>query len=221
MTEIDERGDLEHLREPVEPSAFTLWIDSEGGYLVLPQTRIVVGQADPSRPVDVPIAADLEARHLIIHRDSSGFQVEPLGEVFLAGRALESREALVPGDVLTLGGGVQLRLEKPHPLSSSARLVILSRHRTRPWSDGIILMSETLLVGPSQRDHVYCRTWERGLVLFRRGSELVARYSGALEMEGRELSSPAVIAPLTRVHGPDFSFSLEPMKGSGKEIGNE
>lgn len=213
MSRLEDTEDLESDRTVEDLRPFTLWIDSEGGYLVLPQSRIVIGQADPSRPVDVPIAADLEAQHLVIHRDGSQFQVEPLGEVYLAGRLLTAREAFVPGDILTLGGGVQLRLERPHPLSGSVRLIIVSRHRTRPWSDGIILMSEALLVGPSQRDHVCCRTWGAGLVLHRKGSQLLARFSGSLEVEGAEGKSPIAVVPLRRIHGPDFSFCIESMSG--------
>lgn len=197
--------------EQPEPPPFTLWIDSEGGFLVVPKSRAVVGQADPDRAVDVPIVADLEAQHLIIHRGGGGFQIEPIGEVYVAGRRVREVETIVSGDILTLSGGVQLRLETPNPLSGSARLVILSRHRTRPWSDGVLLMSDALLVGPSPRDHVRCRTWEKGLVLHRRGEELLLRFPAPLEIDGRIVTGPSVISTKSRVHGPDFSFSLEPM----------
>lgn len=197
--------------EGVKPKPFMLWIDSVGGFLVVPGERVSVGQADPESRIDVPIVADLSARHLEFLRGSDGWQVVPGGEVSIGDRRLEGPEALVTGDVLSLAGNVRLKFERPHPLSLSARVSIVSRHRTRPWSDGIVLMGETCLLGPRSRDHVQCRGWSSELVLHRKDGELKVRYGEPIEIDGRPCSGVGAVTTRSRIVGPDFSFSLEPV----------
>ena len=195
-----------------EPLSFSLWIDAVGGYLIVPSDQVVVGQADPEVPADIPIVADLSGAHLTIVRGRDGYHVVPQGPVSIGDRRLTGPEALVSGDVLTLSGGVKLRFERPHPLSASARLTFVSRHRTRPWSDGIVLMGESCLLGPHDRDHVKCRGWAAELVLHRRDGELGARYPEPIEVDGITGSGTVRLGERSRVIGPDFSFSLEPIE---------
>ena len=44
-----------------------------------------------------------------------------------------------------------------HVLSASARLEMVSRHRTQPHVDGILLMAESCVLGPKWQNHVVCR----------------------------------------------------------------
>ena len=54
-------------------------------------------------------------------------------------RPVEKHVALQSGQILDFDGGVKLRYSKTHPLSSTARIDFVSRHRTQPWSDAILL----------------------------------------------------------------------------------
>lgn len=191
-----------------------LWIDSVGGYLVLPQSRVVIGQADPERRVDVPIVAGIEGRHLELIRERETYVVVPHGSVSIGERRLMGPESLVSGTELSLGSGVVLKFERPHPLSHSARLSIVSRHRTRPWSDGVVLMADACLLGPDSRHHIRCSAWRSELVLHRRGGTLVARCATALEADGLLADGMTVLSPRSRLLGIDFSLSLEPVSGT-------
>jgi hypothetical protein len=139
---------------------FMLWIDGVGGYLVCLGDEVVVGQAHPGTTVDVPIQADISRRHVKIARQGEGYVLEPLGgRVVLDGKPLSEATLLSDGDEIVLGEGVKFRFRKPHVLSASARLELISAHRTQPYADAIILMAESCVLGPKWQNHVVCRDW--------------------------------------------------------------
>ena len=65
-----------------------------------------------------------------------------------------------------------LRYRLPHPLSTTARLELASRHRTQPWADGVLLMGNSCVLGPNLRNHVVCRDWSEDVVLYRQADRL-------------------------------------------------
>jgi hypothetical protein len=189
---------------------FLLWIDAVGGYLFCLGERIVIGQSAPGMQADVGIQADISRRHAQITRLTDGYLIEPLaGLVTLQGRPIHNA-ALLPDDAeIGLGRSVQLRFRKPHALSSSARLEIVSGHRTAPHADGIILMAESCVLGPKRQDHIVCRDWTGDVVLYRSDDRLMCRSMVPLEIDGRTCEGRAAIQPGNHVVGADFSFSLE------------
>ncbi|MCE9545359.1 MAG: hypothetical protein K8T25_07570 [Planctomycetia bacterium] len=188
---------------------FLLWIDAVGGYLVCCGDRVVLGQATPGNEVDVPIQGDLAREHATIRRDAEGYLLEPNGETRVDGRPLRTPTVLRDGALVELGATVKVRFRKPHPLSASAALVPASHHRTRPTTDGVLLLAESCLLGPAASCHVVARRWSQTVMLYRHASGLRCRTSGKLEIDGVACDGEGPLALNSQVFGGDFSLSLE------------
>ncbi len=117
-----------------------LWIDGVGGYLVCLGDEVVLGQAIPGSRVDVPILADLSSHHAMIRREGDGYVVSPAARVESADLRIDTPAPLFDGQTLRLGDSVDVQFRQPHPLSASARLNIVSRHRTQPSTDAVLMM---------------------------------------------------------------------------------
>jgi tetratricopeptide (TPR) repeat protein len=205
---------------------FLLWVDAVGGYLVCLADEIVIGQAHPGNQVDVPIQADIRRRHVSIRRQGEGYVVDPIGlrdvgdgpaamrqaRVRIDGKDIRTPALLNDGDELELGEGVKLRFRKPHALSASARLEILSSHRTSPFADAVLLMAESAVLGPKWQNHVICRDWQGDVVLYRQEENLFCRAMQSLEIDGQLQEGRGRLNVRSRVVGSDFSLSLEPVE---------
>jgi tetratricopeptide (TPR) repeat protein len=193
---------------------FALWVDGVGGYLVCLGDEVVIGQASPENVtgpsrVDVAIRGDLYRRHAVIHRRGETYTIEPLGPVRVGGRRIHDCTLLCDGAEVVLGEGVRLRFSQPHPLSATARLEHLSRHRSQPYSDAVLLMAESCVLGPQLRNHVVCRDWPNDLVLFRQGEELRCRTMQQVEIDGRLCDGQSPVKFNSRIVGENFSVTLE------------
>jgi hypothetical protein len=191
---------------------FLMWIDAVGGYLVCLGDRIVLGQAaEASRDVDVPILADLSRRHAILRRDAEGYLVQPIHTLRVNGRTVDGMMILKDGDLVQLGSSVAIRFRKPHALSATACLELVSHHKTQPSVNSVLLMAETCILGPGTQNHVRCRGWGHDLILFRQIDELYCRSAGSFQIDGRLCQSRGRLTTKSRIEGDDFSLSLEPV----------
>ncbi len=205
-------------------SRFLLWIDAVGGFWVCMDDEVVLGQPDPSARVDIPILGDLSARHARIRRDGEGYVIEAMRETRVNGRRAEPTALLSDGAKIALGDTVRLLFRRPLALSATARLDFLSRHRTHPSSDAVLLMAEACVLGPRPTSHVVCRDWTCEVVLYRQEGALfcrvasVASATGKLqaggaeavfEIDGQRHRQRGPIHPNARVVGNGFSLSLE------------
>lgn len=201
-------GSLASAAEPTGPR-FVLWVDAVGGYLVCQGPEVSLGQPVPGYYVDVPILGDLSRLHAKIRRDGEGYLLEPIRQTRLNGRLLTQVTPLADGNLIELGSGVRLVFRRPHPLSTTARLDIASRHRTQPAVDGVILMGDTCVLGPGANSHVRCPDWTEEVVLAGRGEQLVCRAPGRFTIDGTDVEQRGPLKPTSHVAGGDFSLSLE------------
>lgn len=202
----------EQLIDHPDPPRCLLWVDGVGGYLLHWAAEIVIGQAHQRNRVDVPIVANIPRRQLRIVRQAESYLIEPLSSqqtVLINGSPLRAKSLLVDRDLLELGSGVQLRFEIPHPLSSTARLQILSSHRTQPRTDGVLLVSASCVLGPQPHSHVVCRDWTSDLVLYRQRKQIWMRAAERLLVDGQEQAERVPLQAPTHVAGRSFSLSLE------------
>jgi len=190
---------------------FQLWIDGVGGYLVCGGDEIVLGQPGGPGEVDVPLLADLSRRHAVVRRDGEGHVLTPVRRVQLNGNELTAARALVDGDQMELGGSVSLRYVKGNPLSNTARLDFVSRHRTSPNCDAVVLLAETMILGPGRSSHVECHTWPGDVIVHRVGDSLRVRGKGEFMIDGVLQRDKGVLTTRSRVVGDNFSFTLEPL----------
>jgi tetratricopeptide (TPR) repeat protein len=194
---------------PLAPR-FMLWVDAVGGFLVSLGDEVIIGQANPTNKVDIPIQADISRRHVKISRKKEGYVIEPLGpQVTIDGKPITSPALLSDGDEIGLSDSVRLRFRKPHVLSASAKLDMVSRHRTFPSSDGVILMAESCVLGPKWQNHVVCRDWSGDVVLYRQDDRVFCRAMQSIEIDGQLHDGRGPVRPGSQVLGTDFSMTLE------------
>ncbi len=191
-----------------------MWVDGVGGFLTLLGERIIVGQPSAEGAVDLPIRADLSRRHCIIRREQEGYVLEPVQalcgrEIRVDAQPIEGPTRLADGNVIDLGQGVKIKFSQPHALSATARLDIVSHHKTQPTTDAVLLMSDTCILGPNPHCHVPCKAWQRDVVLYRRYDDLICRTQGPLEIDSQATDGPATIGRNARIEGEDFAIRLE------------
>jgi hypothetical protein len=190
---------------------FLLWVDAVGGYLVCLDEEVVVGQAALGNDPDIPILGDLSRRHAVVRRSGDGYLLEPVAAVMINGRPVNRTTVLRDGDEIQLGQTVRLAFRQPHALSATARLDFLSRHRTQPWADSVLLMAESCVLGPRKSNHVLCRDWTQDVILYRKDEKLYCRAMESLEIDGQVCDGRGELTRKSRVSGTDFSLSLEPV----------
>jgi hypothetical protein len=201
--------DETNMAQPTVSNRFLLWIDAVGGYLVCTGDRVRIGQLIAGNTVELPIIADLARHHATLRRDGESYLVEPVHGVRLNGRAIDRTMLVSDGTLVELGRGVQLRFRQPNPLSTTACLEIVSRHRTQPTTTGIVLMAETCLLGPAANSHIVCRNWSRNVVLHRLQDSLYCVTEGTFTIDGAVCERRGLVTPGRQVVGGDFTFSVE------------
>ncbi len=189
---------------------FLLWVDTVGGYLVCLDDEVILGRAGTDAVADVPLLGDLSRQHATVARDGDGYVVRAIKPTFVNGRSVTSA-ALKHGDVIRLGSTVELEFRQPSPVSSTARLDVVSRHRLPLAVDGVLLMAETCIVGSSRQAHIPAPGLDNPVVIYRQGAGLCCRATGGFEVDGRACAARAPLTLQSSVLGEGFSFSLEPL----------
>ncbi len=197
------------VNNPASKSRLLLWVDAVGGFFVCLGAEVRLGQAVPDNDVDVPLLADLSRHHATLRRDEEGYTIEPVRDVRLNHQRITTASWVNDGSLLELGPALKLRFSRPHPLSSTARLDYVSHHRTQPSSSAVLLMADTLILGPSAHNHVVCRQWPHDVVLHRQHGGLFCTSATPLEVDGKRFDGKAPLNLHSRVDGEGFSFSLE------------
>jgi hypothetical protein len=197
---------------------FLLWIDGVGGYLVCLGNRVTLGQATPEACVDVPLYADVSRLHAALTRDAEGYLLEALRPVLVNGRPAD-KVLLHSGDRVTLGTSCQFQFRQPVPVSASARLDLVSGHRLRLAVDAVLLMADTLVLGPGPQAHVVLPDLREPVILYRYKDGLALRHAGPFTVNGRPCSERAVLEPGAAAAGEDFALALESV-GGGQLVGS-
>ena len=190
---------------------FFLWVDSVGGFWVCLGDEVVLGQAIPSSGADIPIMGDISKRHIRVRRDGEGYLAEAIRDIRVDGRPVDQVTLLGDRNLIDLGACVQVLFRRAHPLSATARLDLISGHRTQPPSDAVLLMADTCVLGPKPTSHVVARDWPDEVVLYRHGDQLFCRSGGSVEIDGVRHRGGSPITRSSRIVGDGFSMSLEPM----------
>jgi len=190
---------------------FLLWVDAVGGYLVCLDDHIVLGRAGPDSHADIPLMGDLSRNHATLLRNGEGYLLQAHHASFVNGKPVVDQAVLHDGDVIRLGSTVELEFRQPSPVSATARLSIVSRHRLPVAVDGVLLMAETCIVGDASQAHVPAPAIRNPVVLYRQAGALWCRAAGAFDVDGRTCASRAPLTLQSSVLGDGFSFSLEPL----------
>ena len=135
-----------------QTSAWRLWIDRCGGFGLLVGDRFTVGGSRPDGTANVQVRSDW--------RRFEGALVRREGDYFWSASddAPSDSDArlLQSSDIVPIDGSATLRLNKPSPLSGSAILTLDPPHRFDHHVDQMLLVDQTVLIGPSSGDHIRC-----------------------------------------------------------------
>jgi hypothetical protein len=201
---------------------YVAWINGVGAWLILTGSPISLGRvngnvsplvkASPSeQEADISLVANLSRDHASIQRVDENYILKPKSSVQIQGRPISYDTVLPDSCEITLGNSVRLSFSIPTPLSATAKMTFASEHRPRTSVDGVILMAETCLLGPSAGDHILCRNWSESVVLVQTSAGIIAKSKQGLQIGGREAKASDVISNGQVVSGEDFRFRLEPL----------
>lgn len=138
---------------------FTLWIDGCGGFRLLTGSRWSIGGNQASATCDVAVQTDWPRR--------AGDLVREDIEYFWVSES-EERHWIRHGEAVPIPGSARLILRRPSPLSQSVSLELESAHRFANHVDAVVLVQDTVLVGPGLDCHIRCRNLADRLVLLER-----------------------------------------------------
>lgn len=197
---------LANLHDQLAP--YALWIDGVGGYLVCLSHRVTIGQSLADTPVDIALTADVSRHHATIQRDTEGYFLEAVRKVQINGQKID-KALLRSSDRITLGSSCQLQFWQPAPVSTSARLDMVSGHRFAEPVQAVLLMADTLVIGPSAQSHVQVPDMTQALVLFRNKSGLAARWPGSMLIGGKTYQERGPLEPGSALTTEQISLALE------------
>jgi hypothetical protein len=205
---------------PQTASRYLAWIDGVGAWLILTGQSISVGRisgnvsplaatSSSEQEADIALMANLSRNHASIKRIDENYILKPQSSVKIQARPISYETVLPDNCELTLGESVRLSFSIPTPLSATARVTFSSEHRARNSIDGVILMAETCLLGPSNTDHILCRNWSESIVLVQTQTGIAVRSKQELQVGGRTCKPTDLISGGQVVSGSDFRFRLE------------
>ncbi len=186
-----------------------LWIDGVGGFLLVDRDEVTLGQALADSSADICIVGDLSRRAAVLRRCGSDYLLQPLQACQLNARSVDRPLLLGHEDLIELGQHVKLKFAKPHPLSATARLDLLSLGRFKPHVDAVLLMADSCVLGAKSSCHVVCPHWSREVMLVRRSQGWVFNAQEELEVNGRMQRGQIAVESGLRICGADFSLSIE------------
>ena len=93
------------------------------------------------------------------------------------------------------------------PISTSARLDLVSGHRLPLSVDAILLMADTLVLGDGPQVHVNVPDLKQPIVLFRQKDTLGIRHSGKLYVNGHTSGERLLLSDLA-CHGERRKYFL-------------
>lgn len=192
---------------------YMLWIDGVGAWqLCVGQQFLIGGPTLEHRTADVCLMANLSRRHAILERIGENWFIQACGRTVVSGRTVADRAVLKTGDELRLGDRVRLGFRIPSVLSGSAVIDFESHHRPPQSVNGIILMTDTCLLGPRRDHHVCCPDWPDLVVLFHQQGQLKCRSRLPLKVNEDRVRDSAVLPDGAIVTGDDFRFRIERLK---------
>ena len=211
---------LNALQTPVTGARWLLWIDGAGTFLVLTASEVSIGRLTtsatplasskaPSDEAQIALMGNLSRQHATLRRAGDDYILDAHSATTINGRAVD-REVLLPTTCeLAFNNSVRINVSQPSPLSASARVDVLSGHRSRLSLNGIVLLAETCLLGPGAENHIRCPQWSSSLVLVRRNEGLSVKSREPLFVDGQPASGLATILPGATVVGPSQRFRVE------------
>ena len=177
-------------KTPQSPvSRWRLWVDGCGGYLLVTGVQWRVGGLSRASTVDICVQADWPRLAGQISRRGADY--------FWQGqRSADQKILLTDGTQVPVDGSALMTLGKPSQLSDTAVLALNGHHRFDQHVDGVVLVRETILVGPGSDCHLRCRDASDRAILQLKDNQWYAKAGLAGEFQKLELGCRVVIQSL-------------------------
>lgn len=174
------------------PSRFLLQVDGAGSFLVMRKPNVSIGAVSSSRRPDVGLLAQANLPVALIERMDEDYFLRSDGGVAVNGKKVTNR-LLAHGDRVTLGPRCDLKYVLPNPASTTAVLDLSGARLPRADTRKIVLLDESLIIGPGRSAHVRVEDLEKPVVLHMRDGVLKYRRGGAGRRERGKAESSIVI----------------------------
>ncbi len=193
-----------------------LWIDGVGAWLLFCGNPVVIGgPVQSAEAADLCLMAPISRRHAsLLQKDDSWF-FHPHQTSSVGGQLVTDERGLHSGDVIQLGEKVRLKFRIPSVLSASAVLDLQSFHQPSQSVSGVLLMADTILLGPRSDHHVCCPEWPGLIVLFRRDGRLCCRSDVSLKLNDQPLQQNTELSDSAVISAGDFRFRLQRLSTFG------
>ena len=192
---------------------YMLWIDGVGAWQLCVGSQFLIGGPTlEDKSADICLMANLSRRHATLLRNGEDWFIHPHNSTVVSGRAVTGPTLLRTGDEICLAERVRLGFRIPSVLAGSALIDFESPHRPAHSVNGIILMTDSILLGPRKDHHVCCPDWPEVVVIYHQDSVLRCRSKASLSVNGVRVRDSAVLSDGAIVSGDDFRFRIEKLK---------
>ncbi len=192
---------------------YMLWIDGVGAWQLCVGQQFLIGGPTADHPAaDICLMANLSRKHATLQRNSENWFIHPHQSTVVSGRSVTGPTLLRTGDAICLAEKVRLGFRIPSVLSGSAVIDFESHHRPPQTVNGIILMTDSVLLGPRKDHHVCCSDWPELVVIYRQDGQLRCRSKAALTINADRVRDSGVLTDGAIVSGDEFRFRLEKVK---------
>lgn len=208
-----ESAERRELKWPMSTDRYMLWIDGVGAWQLCVGSQFLIG--GPTREgasADICLMANLSRRHAAVLRNGEDWFIHPHSSTVVSGRAVSGPTLLRTGDEICLAERVRLGFRVPSVLTGSALMDFESHHRPVHSVNGIILMTDSILLGPRKDHHVCCPEWAEFVVIYHQDGVLRCRSKASLSVNGIRVRDSAVLSDGAIVSGDDFRFRIEKLK---------
>lgn len=210
---VESAGRLD-LAGPMSKDRYILWIDGVGAWQLSLGTEFQIGgPTHEDVAADICLMANLSRRHALLSRNGEDWFIHPHGSTVVSGRTITRPALLRSGDEICLAERVRLGFRIPSVLAGSALIDFESHHRPAQSVNGIILMTDSVLLGPRKDHHVCCSDWPDVVVIYHQAGVLRCRSKAALSVNGNRVQDSVELIDGTVVSGEEFRFRIERLKG--------
>jgi hypothetical protein len=193
-----------------------LWIDGVGAWLLFCGNPVVIGgPVQSAEGADLSLMAPISRRHASLLQQDDAWFFQPHQTSSVGGKPVTDKTVLHSGDVIQLGDKVRLKFRIPSVLSASAVLDLESFHQPSQSVSGVLLMVDTILLGPRSDHHVCCPEWPGLIVLFRRAGRVYCRSDNSLKLNDQPLQQNTELSDGAVISAGDFRFRLQRLHSSG------
>ena len=192
---------------------YMLWIDGVGAWQLCAGSQFLIGGPTLEHAsADICLMANLSRRHATLQRTGEDWFIHPHQSTVVSGRAVTGPTLLRTGDAICLAERVRLGFRIPSVLSGSALIDFESHHRPVQTVNGIILMTDSVLLGPRKDYHICCPDWPELVVVYRQDGQLRCKSKATLKVNGERVRDSVVLNDGAIVSGEDFRFRVETLK---------